>query len=389
MSSRARSSPIKQLVGSNPARAGDYNQRVVLQTVRDRGTITTGDIATATGLSHQGAINITKRLLDDKLVIEDSKITGKRGQPASLYALNPDGAYALGLNVDREHVTLLVMNLAGQITHRVYRNISFPMPADILAFVQDEMNHLFAEEIVPRSRLIGLGIAIPDGLGVLVAESRPEALDAWTKADLTTLLSTSLKLPVYSQNDATAAAIGEHQLGQGERHRSFTYMLVSLGLGCGIIINDEPYTGGLNHAGEIGNIPLAQPSPQQKILWDAVSLHALYRELARDGITVDSPDQLDAGSAIQAPALERWLAAAVQHMKIPALTINYVLSPQISYIGGQLPAFLVERLCDRLNEVLQACETHTPITFYRPSTTGPDASALGAAFLVFRHQLLP
>lgn len=87
--------------------------------------------------------------------------------------------------------------------------------------------------------------------------------------------------------------------------------------------------------------------------------------------------------------VDRWIDSAVSHMVEPFLSINYILSPEINFIGGQLPPFIVERLCERLNTRIVKFETRTPITLFMPSTTANDASTLGAAVLVFRHKLLP
>ena len=386
---RTRQGGRDGLVGSNPSRAGDHNQRLVLHTISSRGSATCGDIAAAAGLTHQAAINIVKRLHGDGLVAEDGKISGLRGQPSKRYVIHADGAYALGLNIDRDHVTLVAIDLMGKVRFRVTRHMQFPLPGDVLDFLRTQTNTLFGEGVVPRERVVGLGISIPDGLFVVPVASRPEAFDQWSGADINAACADLLGLPVFSCNDATCAAIGEHQLGHGANHASFIYVLISAGLGCGVIIDGKPYVHGKNHAGEIGNIPIADAGGKRRILWDVVSIYALYAELARHGVMVDSPDAIARDDPATSAGIDAWIDQAVIHMMTPFLTINYIISPEISYIGGQLPPFIVEKLCVRLNERINSFETHTPITQFLPSTTATDASALGAAVLAFRNRLLP
>ncbi len=386
---RRRNTIASELIGTNPARAGDYNERVVLEAVRTRGTVTCAEIAAATGLTHQAASNITKRLQKDELLIDVGKTAGTRGQPATRFSVNARGAYALGVNIDREHMTLVVMDLQGEVRHRVSRHKPFPLPEEVLDFLKVETADIYARRLVPRRRVIGLGIAIPDGISVPQLPEKPTAFDRWGLVDFPAMCAEALELPVYKENDATAAAIGERQFGRGAEFDSFIYVLISAGLGCGIIINGEPYIGGQNHAGEIGNIPVIGEDGKRQILWDTVSLPALYDHVAQHGVTVSQPDELDLAVPAIAAGVEAWIQQAVSRMMVPFVTINYILSPQMTFIGGQLPAPIVERLCARLNNAITQYETWTPITPFSASTTSADASSLGAAVMVLRRQLLP
>ncbi len=377
------------LTGTNLSRAGDYNQRVILQAIRSNGEITRGELATITGLTHQSVINISRRLIADGIVSDLGRSTGTRGQPAMRLAVNADGAYALGLNIDRDHMTLVVMDLMGRVRERIYIDKHFALPGEVLDFLKSGIDHIFKKRLVPKSRLIGLGLAIPEQLGGVTVAERPDAYDQWSSIDLVKTFSEPLKLPVFAENDATSAAIGELQFGGGLTHKSFVYTLISAGIGCGLIINGQPYAGGLAHAGEIGNIPIAPRDGQPRILWDAVSLYALYDELARRGITVANPEDLDPADPAMAEGIDAWVEAAAQVMFEPFLGITYLLSPEMHFIGGQLPAFITHRLCDRLNARLDAYVSKLPLTRFRPATTSVDAAAMGAAVLVFQNRLLP
>ncbi|MFT6571178.1 MAG: hypothetical protein ACJAWY_002902, partial [Sphingomonas echinoides] len=121
------------LSGTNLVRAGDYNQRVVLQVIRKNPDITRTEIAAMTGLTAPTIANITARLFESDLVVESGRRTGGRGQPATRLRINPDGCFAIGLNVDRDHVTLVSLDLAGTVRSRLTRQIAFAMPDDVVA----------------------------------------------------------------------------------------------------------------------------------------------------------------------------------------------------------------------------------------------------------------
>src|SRR5690348_8168923 len=100
-----------QLSGTNLERAGDHNQRVTLQAIRVNGPITRNDLADITGLTPPAIANITRRLLKDNLIREAGQRRGGRGQPATKLVINPDGCFSVGINVDRDHITVVVVEI--------------------------------------------------------------------------------------------------------------------------------------------------------------------------------------------------------------------------------------------------------------------------------------
>ena len=90
------------LSGTNLERAGDHNQRVTLQAVRAAvEPITRAEIAELTGLTAPAIANITKRLLNDGMILKAGRHLGGRGQPATKLVVNPDGAFSLNLLFDK------------------------------------------------------------------------------------------------------------------------------------------------------------------------------------------------------------------------------------------------------------------------------------------------
>lgn len=377
------------LTGANLSRYGDYNQRVVLQAIRAASPVTRAEIAARTGLTHQSIINITKRLIADGTVIEAGKTEGGRGQPAARMAINPNGAFALGLNIDRDHMTLLVMDLEGKVRSRIYTDKHFALPDDVVGFVVRSFDDLLQKRVMPKKRVIGLGIAMPEQLGGVEAPEKPGAYASWGEVDLAGLLSSALELPVFIENDAVSAAVGELQFGVGLHRPNFVYTLISAGLGCGLILRGQPYAGGLARAGDIGKIPVVAENGARKTLWDFVSIYALYAELEQRGYVISDPLSLVADDAGMMEGVDAWVRRAAAAMATVFLSMSYILSPEVHVIGGQLPAFVLERLCAALNARFDEEGANAPLARFFPSTAERDAAAVGGAVLVFQNCLLP
>jgi len=383
------------LSGTNLERAGDHNQRVTLQAIRAAGgPITRADIADLTGLTAPAIANITKRLLNDGMILKAGRQLGGRGQPATKLVVNPDGAFSIGLNIDRDHIAIVALDFVGNVRARVCREVHFAMPDEVVAFFKAEVDRIVADKAINVDRLIGIGIGIPDDLGRVPVANRPDAYQVWSEIDVAALFAEVLPgtshLPVYVENDAAAASIGEMQFGHGLRHRSFIYTIISAGLGGGLVIDGHYYRGADGRSGEIGFLPVKDENGQPQSLEDMVSLYSLYDYLRKAGFEVSTPEDLETLSPAAQACVEAWLDRAADRLFEPFLVMSCAINPEAHFIGGRLPAMYIEQLCTRLNRKFATYQgrikTLPPV---KRADLAVDAAARGAGILPFNDRFLP
>ncbi|ESQ86186.1 ROK family transcriptional regulator [Asticcacaulis sp. AC466] len=381
------------LSGTNLERAGDHNQRVTLQAVRAAGApITRADIADLTGLTAPAIANITKRLLNDGMILKAGRQLGGRGQPATKLVVNPDGAFSIGLNIDRDHIAIVALDFLGNVRARSCREVHFAMPEEVVAFFKAEVNKIIADKAINLDRLIGIGIGIPEDLGRVPVANRPDAYRIWSEVDIASLFADILPVtaPVYVENDAAAAAIGEMQFGHGLRHRSFIYTIISAGLGGGLVIDGHYYRGADGRSGEIGFLPVKDETGHAHSLEDMVSLYSLYDYLRKAGFEVSTPEDLETLSPAAQATVEAWLDRAAEHLFEPFLVMSCAINPEAHFIGGRMPATYIEELCARLNAKFDAfkhrIKTISPV---KRAELAVDAAARGAGILPFNDRFLP
>src|SRR5215468_1944312 len=133
------------LSGTNLERAGDHNQRVTLHAIRVNGPITRTDLADITGLTPPAIANITRRLMQDNLIKEAGRVRGARGQPPIKLVINPDSQFSVGVNIDRDHITLVVLDFQGVVRARMAREIQFALPEAVQSFFQRSIRHLLGK----------------------------------------------------------------------------------------------------------------------------------------------------------------------------------------------------------------------------------------------------
>lgn len=120
------------------------------------------------------------------------------------------------------------------------------------------------ERIIESIRQVTSGNTV-EGIGVGAAgacdtvngviTSSPN-LPEWENIPLRDIIQREFDCPVYLQNDATLAALGEHRFGGGKGVDHLVYVSVGTGIGGGIIINGQLYCGASGSAGEFGHMTI-------------------------------------------------------------------------------------------------------------------------------------
>jgi predicted NBD/HSP70 family sugar kinase len=379
-----------ELFGTNVARGGDHNQRVTLHAVRVNGPVARTELASRTGLTSGAIANITNRLLRERLILRAGRSHGARGQPATKFVINPDSWFSIGLNVDRDHVTLVVLDFVGKVRARASKEIHFAKPAAVRTFFQRSVGQLLTKAGISRSRLIGVGVAFPDDIARAHLPDQPADYAAWASVRVDDLIRDVLGIPVFIENDAAAAAIGEMQFGSGHRYRSFFYMLVTAALGGGLVAEGNYFRGANGRSGEIGWLHARSGSGERSQLQNIVSLSCLYSRLAEHGFKVATPRGLMRLEPAARLIVERWIEESTEALVESFIAINCLINPEAILIGGRLPASLVDRLAASLNHRLASYVDQIPaIAPVARALMSDDAPAVGAAILPFSYRLLP
>ena len=376
------------LSGTNLERAADYNQRTVLQAIRVNGEASRTDLAAITGLTAPTIANIARRLLNAGLISEAGRRQGARGQPALQLVINPAGGFSIGINIDRDHITIVSLDLAGTVLTRATLEAAFAMPDVVAGWLREQVALIRASKLIDERRMLGVGVAMPDDLGRVTLPHRPSAYESWNDIDVQAMVEDIVPWSVHVDNDAAAAAIGEAQFGSGMVLSSFFYVLVSAGLGGGLVIDGNYFRGAGARSGEIGFMPDMTRRAAGQTVQETVSLSALYARLSAGGCEIHGIEALTRDAPAVAAITERWIEDAAQSLIEPLIAVSCLVDPDGVLIGGRLPAALVNALVDRLNVMLADAKLPSPARVIRAAMSD-DAPAIGAAILPFLDHILP
>ncbi len=363
-----------------------YNERLTITAIRQAGALSKADIARATGLSGQAAAVIVNSLLDEGLLVKREKVRGRVGKPFTPIALNPEGAFSLGVKIGRRSLEALLVDLGGAVVASRSTAYRAPLPAGTMALATGtalELVHSLKGGL--RARIVGLGVAMPwvlhewsDVLGL-----EREAIAAWREIDVAGELKAETGLPVSLYNDATAACAAEMIAGDRIVRSSALYIYLGTFVGGGVVIGGRLHRGEQLNAGALGSMPMGGTAgdgrPLQLI--HQASVIDLERALAAAGF--DAPEPFGSRGAAGADGIfEVWLRRAVEALARAVVSAMSVVDFEEVVIDGLLRPDWRRRVVEGVAGAYRRFDRTglSPIEFAEGSI-GPNARVLGAALL--------
>lgn len=373
--------------GTNQSGVRAYNERLVLSLIRRHESLPKADIARLTGLSAQTITIIMRALEADRLVIRGGRRRGRIGQPSVPYALNPDGALAVGVKIGRRSSDLVLLDLVGKVRLARHEAFAYPTPEGVLRFVRRGLAAVEAKlDPAERRRVAGVGIAAPFELWNWEAEiGAPRAiLEAWRTFDVRAEIGRLSPWPAFFCNDATAACGAELILGNPSHYLDFLYVFIGSFVGGGVVLNGSVYAGRTGNAGAVGSIPVAAPiggGTWQQLIRSA-SIYVLAHRLTEAGVDASrlwrSPD--DWGE-LGAP-LDAWIEEVAESLAFAMTAATAIIDFQAVVIDGAFPRVVRRRVVERVRAKAAAFDRQglSPVEIVE-GMIGSGARAIGGACL--------
>lgn len=212
-------------------------------------------VAGATGLTKASVSSLVLDLLDAGIVREIGLNPQGRGRPGVGLELSPSRA-VMGMEINVDYISAALVDLAGTVLvreeqERDNRNSPHGPVLAALAALAARVRSVAGEQGV---EVLGGGLAVPGLVDPALARVLTAPNLGWINADLDLeALLPEAPLGVALFNEANAAALAEL------RHRpdgasDFLFVSGEVGVGGGIVIGSELFTGPHGHAGEVGHV---------------------------------------------------------------------------------------------------------------------------------------
>ncbi|WP_290874277.1 ROK family transcriptional regulator, partial [Aquabacterium sp.] len=377
------------------------NERVVLQAIRMHGALPKAELARLTHLSAQTVSIIIERLLDEDLVLKQQPLRGKVGQPSVPIALNPDGAFSVGIKVGRRSMDALLVDFTGRVRERLTLDYAWPDPDTLFDAIANRVEQLrtnLAEALgaAKAERLQGVGVAAPFSLGGWqTLLGMPESKAAtWQSVHIPQRMQGTTDLPVHFVKDTSAACVAELVAGRGRNLPTFLYIFVDTFIGGGLVIDSHLRGGVHGNAGAVGSLPLNVVAPEQPQspaqLLSLASLVNLEQGFERAGLDPTAAYDERALQGDWAPVTAEWVAQTARGMALAINSTACLLDLEGVIIDGSFSRGLLAAL---LPAVQQAMGQYNWEGVFQPSvlggTIGSDARAIGGALMPLYANFAP
>lgn len=389
--SRTASDTPQHKTGTNHKDLRNYNERLIIDTIRLIGEVSKADLAKITKLSAQTATIIVNKLLDDDLLRKMESVKGKVGQPRTPITLNPNGAFSFGVKVGRRSVDILLLDFTHSIIEKRNLRYDYPEPDIVLNWVTKSIKEIAGN--LPKanhSRILGVGLAQPfelENWNEIVGA--PEGkLESWRGFDLRLEIEKIITLPTYFLNDASSACMAEISQTSENSESTFFYVYIGTFVGGGIAINGKLFEGSRGNAGAIASLPLTCSDRDQGASSTQINHISSFNSLdlwaseqgyspvvfAMDPLTPDVETEF-----------AKWCDNAANGLAMAIVSAQAFFDLDFVVIDGNLPTHLLTRVVKATSEAINKYDLRgidTPTI--KPGQLGNDARAFGAALLPLR-----
>lgn len=381
-----------------------FNTAVVLNTIRHNAPLSRAEVAKFTGLNRSTVSQIINALLERKLVQETILQSDRVGRPGLLLELNPSGGFAIGIEIGVDYISLVVTDFLANV---LWRKRSKSDAHDSIEQILERAYQLTEEGLQKGYALkltpLGIGLGVPGLVDLQHGELMFAPNLNWTNIPVSRLWSERFNLPVFVDNEAKAAALGEYYFGAARGEHNFIFLTGGVGLGAGVMIDGKLFRGSHGYASEVGHM-IMEPDGElcgcgKRGCWETqVSPRAVIRrfqESLRQG--VPSTVLLAADNNVNNIGFENIANAASEgdNAAIVALqevgeklgfgiaNLVNVFNPDMVILGGELN-YASELLLPVVRKVVNANSLKLESQGLKivPSAHGQDACVMGAVALV-------
>lgn len=241
----------------------ELNTHIILNLIRQEGSISRAEIAKRTQLSRSTVSNIITELLEQRVVAEAGTSPSRVGRRPIMVNFNYQAGYVVGVDLGANHLLTLVTDLEGTVLAEHEQPVSVAAGPDaVLPAIIEAVHAIVRQSKVDMTQVIGVGVGVPGPLdnlrGTLVM---PPIMPGWHNFKFQTSLEERIDKPIYIDNDANLGAIGERWRGAGQGCDHLAYIKIGTGIGCGLVIDGQIYRGFAGSAGEIGHMSIEEDGP--------------------------------------------------------------------------------------------------------------------------------
>jgi glucokinase len=285
--------------------------------------------------------------------------------------------YVVGIDLGGSHVHYALADFRGEALRESDESVRpEDGPAKLIHQTQERIRSLVGD--LPRHgrlRAVAMGVPSPvtPKLGIV---SWANNLPGWKDVHLKAELEREFRVPIFLENDANMAAIGEHWRGVARGVDNFVFIALGTGIGAGVFVDGKLYVGRSGAAGELYRMNVEWPRWDEDFgdtghfesyvsgLGIAAEGHkSLHREGGRKPSGLR--EERDAYFVFEAlrqgnPGARELLERIFTMLGVGVANIVAVLDPELIVFGGGISRGAPDFMLATVERVMRRIQPHPP-----------------------------
>ena len=217
------------------------------------GSSTITDLSKELDLSIPTVTKFISEMCEDGYINDYGKLETIGGRHPSLYGLNPESGYFIGVDIKKFAVNIGLINFKGDMMEL---KMNIPYKFENTPEAMEELCRLISSFIkktkVNTEKILNININISGRVNPESGYSFSQF--NFSERPLAEVLTDKIGCQVCIDNDTRAMTYGEYLQGCVKGEKNIIFVNISWGLGIGIIIDGKIYTGKSGFSGEFGHI---------------------------------------------------------------------------------------------------------------------------------------
>jgi glucokinase len=283
----------------------------------------------------------------------------------------PAGEVIVAVDIGPDTLSVGLVTLQGELIDRDQIPVDHDVKADLLfarlrGLIESQTDRAREHHLV---RPVALGVGCTGPMTPNLETVSPINIHAWRQFPLLERLSVAIGLPVFGDLDAKALALAEGWLGAAQGWESFMAVVISAGVGGGIVLNGQLLDGAGGNAGHVGHV-VVEPNGRRCTCGSRGCLEAEASGLAIEQITGRPPSS---------PTYEI-MQRTGRLVGVAAASVCNLLDLDLVVVGGSVALGFGATF---FNSAQEALDEHAKLNFSRgaritPARLGDRGPLVGA-----------
>lgn len=230
---------------------------MLLREIWQNQPISRTELVERTGLTSGTITNLTKELIQYKLIYEAAASSSSVGRKRMKLHFSQERYRLIGIDIGRSGFDIVMTDLTGMILKKARETTKASSPDFILKKIHTYLKPMCEQVLADGRSILGIGVGIPGPIdvkkGILLS---PPNFPGWDQYPIRSELESEYHVPVFIEDDARVGALAERWFGKGKDGRDLVYVTIGMGIGSGIISNGELVRGANGLYGHVGHMTL-------------------------------------------------------------------------------------------------------------------------------------